>query len=419
MLFIGFFTLFLISVDLKTLLCYNKSMLNYKNLSKETEDKILKTNALRDAISFGFKDENSLRRKDNPHDYSTAIRSAFIRDVDKILNCPYYNRYADKTQVFSLTKNDDLSRRGLHVQLVSRISRTIGKALNLNLELIEAIALGHDLGHTPFGHAGESVLDHIYSQRTGRRFAHNIHSVRVVDKIFPLNLTLQTLDGIACHNGEVELEKYSLNNLSTFLEFDNLIESCYLDNSVTKKLIPSTLEGCVVRISDIIAYLGKDRQDSQRNDNEKVFADYGIGVTNAEIINNLTVDLIENSLGKPFIKLSEKVFDALKKAKADNYACIYNDNGKTKELLTSIIGKTYDRLLSDLEKNNTCSPIYKHHIEYLNKPYYKREFDYAQTEKNQIVVDYIASMTDDYIVELFHHLFPNDDLDIKYKGYFE
>ena len=163
-------------------------MPNYERLSAEIAEKI----ALRQASPYAFADKNAIRR-DNMHDKPDAVRTPFIRDCDKILHCPFYNRYTDKTQVFSFYKNDDISRRALHVQLVSRIARTIGKALGLNLELIEAIALGHDIGHTPFGHAGESFLDEVYFEHTGRHFAHNIHSVRVLDRIFPYNITLQTL----------------------------------------------------------------------------------------------------------------------------------------------------------------------------------------------------------------------------------
>ena len=105
-----------------------------------------------------FPDEQALRREDNPHDAATLARPAFSRDIDKIMNIPAYNRYAGKTQVFSLIENDDICRRGLHVQLVGRIARNIGRLLGLNCQLIEAIALGHDLGHTPFGHTGESAL---------------------------------------------------------------------------------------------------------------------------------------------------------------------------------------------------------------------------------------------------------------------
>ncbi|MBP5350309.1 MAG: HD domain-containing protein, partial [Clostridia bacterium] len=146
---------------------------------------------------YATPDEAAVRRKDLPNDRPNVWRTPFIRDVDKILHCPFYNRYADKTQVFSFYRNDDLTRRSLHVQLVSRIARTIGRALRLNLDLIEAIALGHDIGHTPFGHAGEEYLDRCLYEKTGRHFAHNLQSVRVLDGIFPYNVTIQTLSGIA------------------------------------------------------------------------------------------------------------------------------------------------------------------------------------------------------------------------------
>ena len=149
-------------------------------------------------------DDMAIRRRSS-NKPGQIWRPSFAKDIDRILYSPYYNRYTDKTQVFSLTKNDDITRRSLHVQLVSRIARTIGRALNLNLDLIEAIALGHDIGHTPFAHCGEVYLNELYNSHTGRFFNHNIHSARVLNKIFPLNLTLQTLSGIAGHNGEIEL----------------------------------------------------------------------------------------------------------------------------------------------------------------------------------------------------------------------
>ena len=182
-------------------------MAYYETLTKNLIEKIQREHSDNSFENVAFDEKNVLRRKTD-HDNASLLRPAFIRDVDKILNCPYYNRYSDKTQVFSLYKNDDITRRGLHVQLVSRIARTIGKALHLNLELIEAISLGHDIGHTPFGHTGEKFLDELYWEHTGRHFAHNIHSVRVLDKIFPLNISLQTLNGIAAHNGELELDEY-------------------------------------------------------------------------------------------------------------------------------------------------------------------------------------------------------------------
>ena len=305
--------------------------------------------------------------------------------------------------------------------MVSRIARTLGNALNLNVDLIEAVALGHDLGHTPFGHAGEHILDEICRQKTGKRFSHNIHSIRVVDNIFPLNITLQTLDGIACHNGEIELDEYSPSFSLSFEKFDSEIEKCYHDIEHVKKLTPSTLEASVVRISDIIAYLGKDRHDAEKsNYSLKPFLDYGIGVTNAEIINNLTVNIVENSYAKPFIKMDKEVFKALKKCKEDNYEIIYKNPSfeNANQTIAKMCEELYKKLLTDLTNGNKTSTIYTHHINYLNKPYYKRAFPYEETDKNQIVVDYIASMTDDYFVELFNHLFPSSTLKLEYVGYF-
>jgi len=399
-------------------------MPRYENLSQTLIERMTSEKQDGSFLRVGFLDECAIRRKQNSHDNATVLRSNFIRDVDKILNCPYYNRYADKTQVLSFYHNDDISHRSLHVQLVSRIARTIGKALNLNTELIEAIALGHDLGHTPFGHTGEKILDKLYFANTSRRFAHNIHSVRVLQDIFPLNVTLQTLDGIASHNGEIELSEYAPTNLENFEQFDSIIENCYLDYENNKKMIPCTLEGCVVRISDIIAYLGKDRQDAENNNlvKQNEFLDYGIGIINAEIVNNLMVNIIENSYGKPYIKLDKAHFDALKKAKEQNYENIYKNEKVTlyENDLQIIMEKIYYKLLNDLKTENKSSPIFAHHVEYLNKPYYtkKRSIDYIDTEKNQIVVDFVASMTDDYMIELYNFLFPNTPIKINYKHYF-
>ena len=397
-------------------------MSNYEVLSKDLSLLMQKEKQNNTYKKVAFDENKVVRRKNNPHDDATVWRTAFVRDVDKIINCPYYNRYADKTQVFSLHKNDDIAHRSLHVQLVSRIARTIGKALNLNVDLIEAISLGHDIGHTPFGHTGEDFLDKIYSENTGLRFSHNIHSVRVLDKIFALNSSLQTLDGIACHNGELELEKYAPIPLTSFEEFDKNIDACYTDRNAVLKLTPSTLEGCVMRISDIIAYLGKDRHDAEKYNPEiKGFTDYGIGTINAEIVNNLIVNVIENSYGKNYIKMDKLHFEALKKCKKDNYDNIYKlrEVKKDDQVIFSMMEEIYKRLLADLNNGNLSSPIYKHHIEYINKPYYKRDVPYMETEKNQIVVDYIASMTDDYFIELYKYLFPSSNLELKYKGYFE
>lgn len=398
-------------------------MLRYESLSDRTAKQIEKDRADNTMPDVSFNEKYVIRRNSD-HDRANVLRTAFIRDIDKIMHCPYYNRYADKTQVFSFYKNDDITRRSLHVQLVSRIARTIGKALNLNLDLIEAISLGHDIGHTPFGHAGESYLDEIYFEHTGRHFSHNIHSVRVLDKIYPYNISLQTLNGIAAHDGEMELCEYHPQPLDSFEIFDKQIEGCYLDKKNIKKLVPATLEGCVMRISDIIAYLGKDRQDAERagiisNNN---FEAGTIGTYNAEIINNLIVNIVENSYGRPYIRMDEEHFEALKKAKADNYELIYKNDRVEEALQNSIrpmMKEVYEAVLNDLINNRRTTPVFTHHIDYVNRSHYRRDIPYEQTEPNQIVVDYIASMTDDYFIDLYEYLFPDSNRKIIYKGYFD
>ncbi|MCR5747714.1 MAG: HD domain-containing protein [Lachnospiraceae bacterium] len=376
---------------------------------------------------YAFKDEDIVRR-DMGHDRANLQRPAFVRDVEKIMNVPFYNRYSDKTQVFSLVRNDDISRRALHVQFVSRTARNIGRLLNLNLDLIEAMALGHDIGHTPFGHAGERALSEIYHKRTGRYFNHNVHSVRVLDDICCQNLSLQTLDGIICHNGEMEMKEYRpRKDRKTFAEFDEMKESCYTDRNAVKSLIPFTLEGCVVRISDIIAYIGKDRQDAERLglfDESPVYSQKKIGTTNAEIINNLIVNIVTNSYGKPYLCMDEDYFEELRSAKKENYSLIYG-NERTealfKENIEPMFSELYDELISEAEKMDPDSVIVRHHINYIeNITKYVRVSHkaYRDNSPDDMVMDYIASMTDDYFIDLHRHLFPGSRHKVSYRDYF-
>ena len=236
----------------------------YNKLSDELIERIESDRKNHIENPYRFKDENAERRNKG-HDTPNLWRPVFIRDTEKILYLPTYNRYTDKTQVFSFYKNDDITRRALHVQRVSRIARNIGSVLGLNLDLIEAVSLGHDIGHTPFGHAGESLLNKILTEKAGIHFFHHVQSARVLDKIFKRNITLQTLDGVLCHNGEIESKEYRPKKDISFEKFDKNVKDCMeIGKEASDKLIPSTLESCVVRICDIIAYLGKDRQDAQK-----------------------------------------------------------------------------------------------------------------------------------------------------------
>lgn len=387
----------------------------YLTLDPEIEAAIRADRAAGRASAFRTPDEAVMRREANPHDDATLARPAFARDIDKILNVPAYNRYAGKTQVFSFVEDDDICRRGLHVQLVGRIARSIGELLGLNGNLIEAIALGHDVGHTPFGHAGERYLSQALQRRTGRYFNHNVHSVRVLDKLYRRNISLQTLDGVLCHNGEFAFQTLELGSMPDFTALDATVEACAVDEAAIGSLRPSTLEGCVVRVSDMIAYVGKDRQDALDrgvlSSLDAFESDY-IGVDNARIINNLTVDIVNHSYGADRISMSEKALADLKRAKRQNYELIYNREGMTEDagnMVEEMFERMYDRLRSDVASEDESSPVFRHHIAKLCAKSRSITTDtYLAEGPDQIVVDYLASMTDDYFVSLYEHLFPDD-----------
>lgn len=405
--------------------------LRYHSLSNELVEKIEEDRRNHIENPYAFKDENVIRKYEG-HDAPRMWRPTFVSDVEKILHNPYYNRYSDKTQVFSAYKNDDVSRRALHVQLVARVARNIGRMLNLNVDLIEAAALGHDIGHTPFGHAGERFLNELYKGRTGRIFNHNVHSVRVLEHLVKRNVSLQTLDGVLCHNGEMEMQCYKPVSLSGFDEFYERIESCYTDPTANKKQIPSTLEGCVVRVSDIIAYLGKDRQDAKKigliND-ETEFSNDSIGRTNAEITNNMVINIVENSYGKDHLCMDMEYFEAFAKAKKENYQIIYGNPqiDKVYENIKPMFEAVYSELIKQAADKNKDSIFTKHHLNYLREiNRFQRYVDvdefmesYMSESIDDQVVDFMASMTDDYFVDLYHELFPSGKYDVIYKGYFE
>jgi len=247
----------------------------------------------------------------------------------------------------------------------------------------------------------------------------------VLDGIFPLNITLDTLDGIIAHNGEFEMHEYRPSVMPDFDAFDRMVESCYVDEKNITSIVPSTLEGCVVRISDIIAYLGKDRQDAIRarllTPTESI-GDHGIGSINAEIINNLEVNIIEHSYGKPYIMMDREHYEGMRSSKRANYDIIYKADKVARvldEVVKPIMQKMYYKLLSDLKDGVMSSPVFRHHIDFVSGNHYAAKTPYIETEPNQIIVDYMASMTDDYCLELYRYLFPRDNIELKYHGYFE
>ena len=238
-------------------------------------------------------------------------RQPFSVDVDRILHSMAYTRYIDKTQVFYLTRNDHITHRVLHVQLVSKIARTIGRFLGLNEDLIEAIALGHDIGHTPFGHDGEQFLSDLCRSSNIGYFHHNLQSVQFLDRVerkgVGWNLCLQTLDGILCHDGEAHNRALSPVEGKTFQTLEKQMAEKKVDPDA--KLLPMTLEGCVVRMADTISYIGRDIEDAirlgyiARSDlpRESVAE---LGDTNGTIVYTLVTDIIENSSGRPWVSFS-------------------------------------------------------------------------------------------------------------------
>lgn len=329
------------------------------------------------------------------------IRPEFFHDTDRIIHSLSYTRYLDKTQVFTREENDHISKRITHVTLVSKIARTIGRALSLNEDLIEAIALGHDIGHTPLGHTGEAILNEISLKELNEYFAHNIQSVRhlmiVENHGKGLNLTIQVLDGIMCHNGEMLDSKYTPVEKDKE-EFLKEFNDSYKDIKESNKNHPMTLEGCVVRISDIIGYIGRDIEDAIRIDKikrEEIPNDIVqvLGSTNKEIVNTIIIDIINNSMDKPYIKMSDEVYKALFKLKKFNYEYIYSKSMTDEQLLYYKKGmqKLFDKYLNDINSNNESSAIY-HFLNSQDKKYLNT------TNDKRKVIDFIAGMTDEMFI---------------------
>ena len=338
------------------------------------------------------------------------IRPIFFHDTDKIIHSLAYSRYIDKAQVFFLFENDHITHRVLHVQFVSKIARVIGRCLKLNEDLIEAIALGHDIGHAPYGHDGEAYLNQLCISHGTGYFYHNLQSVRLLKEIenrgHGLNISLQVLDGIMAHNGEIESQTLLPDYRKTWSSFLDDYHRGFNEEDYYKKFRPMTLEGMAVRISDIIAYIGRDIEDAiivkliQREDLPGQVVDV-LGNRNDTIINALVLDLIDNSFNRDCLSFSPGVFAALKELKKFNYQAIYlNPKIKTQNnKIRRMFELLFEKYLNDLKDNRKDSPIFKLFLDHMDQVYL------SNTPLERVVVDFISGMTDDFFNHQFRESF--------------
>ena len=366
------------------------------------------------------------------------VRSDFERDGNRILYSEDFRRLRHKTQVFFNAKNDHICTRMEHVLYVNSISNTIGRTLNLNQDLLTAIALGHDIGHAPFGHSGERALDKMLNAINPElHFHHENHSLRVADRLSKrisqemiadrcgLNLTYEVRDGIVSHCGE-NYDEYQL-------KADKNKRPDLIYETDHRHCMPYTTEACVVRLVDKIAYVGRDIEDAIR----AKLIDYNdinpevrktLGSTNGEMINTLVVDLIENSFGTEYIRLSQEKGQALKEMILQNNENIYksdmikqyekNATNTMEGLFTmlysyvrDIWGEAVARTPADdlaipayvWEKllASEDSPVKRRLVKYISEKGYGPQ----EVPPEQIVTDYIAGMTDAYALKTYEELY--------------
>ena len=332
------------------------------------------------------------------------IRTPYTRDADRIIHTRAYTRYIDKTQVFYLVENDHITHRVIHVQIVSKIARTIGRCLRLNEDLIEAIALGHDIGHIPYGHFGETCLSELCEQYGIGRFFHNVQSVQFLDRIEDCDLTMQVLDGILCHNGEADDLLISPEVCPNWLVFDKKVQD-NADGIRTKA--PMTLEGCVVKFSDTIAYIGRDLQDARevgligRATPLPQECTEILGDSNREIINTLIYDLLENSDTEDsgYISYSPEVEKALISLRAFSQINIYNNKKLTseREKVRQMYATLFATYMNDLEEELQDTKIF---TDFIDTSWISQNY-LASATLPELVRDFIAGMTDRYFAKRY------------------
>lgn len=333
-------------------------------------------------------------------------RTEFERDVQRVLHSQPFRRLMHKTQVFFSPINDHICTRMEHSLHVASISVTICKQLNLNTTLAEAISVAHDLGHPPFGHLGEKVLNKIHQRRKMPEFTHEAQSLRVIDyykdrqHLAPLNLTYEVRDGVVFHYGEGDEQ--------IIMPEEKDIKSVKPEDA--RKHSPSTLEGCVVRMADKIAYLGRDLEDAQMAGFIKpelitFYAEIGLGTNNSQIIGNLIDDIVKNSENKNSICFSDEVAKMVKKLKDYNYKNIYynsklQDQERRIELIYSELFRFFLNVSNQKQARQRQGYYYDVFRDFMSDMQYPNTVD-----KKQIVNDFIAGMTDRFALSCFEDLF--------------
>lgn len=369
--------------------------------------------------------EKIIKREKEIYKRENDMRSEFERDYTRILHCNAYRRLKHKTQVFFSPENDHVCTRIEHVMHVESVSYTIAKYFGLNTELTKAIATGHDIGHSPFGHAGERILSEISQKEIGENFWHERNGMEYVDKIEllqdmnqnwqNLNLTYAVRDGIISHCGEIDE-----NSLRPREEYINLYDYEY-----PNQYAPYTWEGCVVKIADKISYLGRDIEDAITLGilDEKLEELYKIlkqkeVINNTVIINHLIGDLCENSSLEKGLSFSEGTFKMLKEIKEFNYKYIY----KAERLKPSaryfniIINEIYSTIKNNYgKKDKSVNPEVIESFEKWLSNYWnlkrndKNKNDVIFDMKNErdfckAIIYYISGMTDNFAIETYNKI---------------
>ena len=378
------------------------------------------------ANSNNLKWANMIKREEKLYSRGNDIRSEFERDYTRVIHSNAYRRQKHKTQVFFSPENDHICTRIEHVTYVESISYTIAKYLGLNVELTRAIAIAHDIGHSPFGHQGEKILSEISKRDLGKTFWHEKNGLEFVDKIElledksknmqNLNLTYAVRDGIISHCGEIDENK--LKPRDEYIDLNSY--------SKPNQYAPYTWEGCVVKIADKISYLGRDIEDAitlgildeHLDDLYKILnKNKSEVINNTVIINSLIYDLCNNSSPEKGLCFSEEIFELIKEIKDFNYKYIYLSERlkPSTKYFELVLNQIYDTLNNSKEKLKRFYPeLFKDFEDWLsyywNLPRNKNAKNKAIFDLNdrksysQAIIYYIAGMTDNYAIDMYNKI---------------